>query len=325
MFVCVNGYIEVGKYAFSGFNSVEIEKDIFKINSFCRIKIPASARLKSSDGQTKGSVQTAKQFNRGDKVKVSLGYNDDLHLEFEGFIKRINYATPLEIECEGYEFLLRSAVETKTWAKTTMKDILQHLVSGTEIRLSDQIPGVDFTKFILPANMTRLEALQMIKEKYGMTIYFMGNVLYAGLAYTINKGAVRYRLGCNTIKDNELKYREADDVRLKVKAVWIKPDNTKVEAEVGDPSGSMRTLFFYNVSSVDQLKQIATEEMKKYKYSGYEGSITTFLQPFAEPGMKAVLMDPKFSERDGTYYISKVETRADMNGGRRKVEITVKL
>jgi hypothetical protein len=326
----LRGRIEITKkdgkrIVFNAFNEIDIERDIFKINSSCKIKIPTSAHLVYNDKKAFESVQSAKQFERGDKVNVWLGYDDDLRLEYEGFISRINYKTPLEIECEGYEFLLRSPCETKTWSKTTMKEVLQYIIKSTEITLSELVPDVSFTKFIIPANMTRLEALQMVKENYGMTIYFTGSELYAGLAYIVDKGTVKYRLGWNTIKDDELKYRNADDVSLKIKAVWIKPDNTKIEAEVGDPKGSVRTLFFYNVESKEALKKLAAEEIKKYKYSGYEGKITTFLQPFAEPGMKGELSDPKYREREGTYYITKTIVKAGMSGGRRTVEFTIKL
>lgn len=330
MYVKLQGHIIINrqdgrKLSFTAFNSVEIEKDMFKINSSCKIKIPISCRLEYKGSERSESVQTTKQFSRGDKITVSLGYSGTLYKEFTGFIYRLNYKTPLEIECEGYEYLLRSACATKTWAKTTMKEVLEYLITGTEIKLYDSVPDVSFTKFIIPANMTKLEALQMVKEKYGLTIFFMDNTLYAGLAYTLDRGTVKYRLGWNTIKDGDLKYRNADDVSLKIKAVWVKPDNTKLEAEVGDPKGSQRTLFFYNVSSKAELEKLAKEEIKKYKYSGYEGNITTFLQPFAQPGMKGELQDPKFSERAGTYYITSVKTKADRNGGRRTVQFTVKL
>ncbi len=330
MYVKLQGHIEIiradgKKLYFDAFNSIEIDLDMFKINSSCKIKIPTSARLEYKGKEFTESVQTAKQFARGDKVSVWLGYNGDLKLEFTGFIYRLNYKTPLEIECEGYEFLLRSSCETKTWAKTNLKEVLQYLTKGTSIVLNDKIPDIAFLKYIIPANTTKLEELQKIKEKYGITIFFVHDNLYAGLAYILDLGTVKYKLGWNTIKDDELKYRNADDVRLKIKAVWIKPNNTKVEAEVGDPEGSLRTLFFYDVSSKSELEKLAKEEMKKYKYSGYEGKITTFLQPFAQPGMKGILMDPKYAEKDGTYYITGVKTKADKGGGRRTVSFTIKL
>lgn len=313
------------KITFTAFNAVEIEKDMSKINSTCKIKIPISCRLNYSDKTRSESVQTAKQFSRGDKITVWLGYSGELKQEFTGFIYRLNYTTPLEIECEGYEFQLRSPIVTKTWKSTTLKEVLQYIVSGTEIKLHSSLPSVNFTKFIIKASMTRLEALQFVKDTYGLTVFFVDNVLYAGLAYTLNQGTVKYKLGWNTIKDGDMKYRNADDVALKIKAVWIKPDNTKVEAEVGDPSGNKRTLFFYNVSSKKELEALAKNEIQKYKYSGYEGDITTFLVPFCQPGMKAGLIDPKFSERGGTYYVSKVKVKADRSGGRRIVNLSLKL
>lgn len=330
MYVKLSGRIEItrtdgSKLSFTSFNEVEYEKDIFKINSWCKIKIPTSARLKYKGKQAYESVQTAKQFNRGDRVKVWLGYNDDLKLEYDGFIHRVNYKVPLEIECEGYEYLLRSPCETRTWGRTNLAEVLNYLIEGTEISLDEHIPEIGFDKYIIPANMNRLEALQVLKETYGITIYFMASNLYAGLAYTIDNGTVKYKLGDNTIKEDALVYRNADDVSLKIKAVWIKPNNTKLEVEVGDPKGSQRTLFFYNVSSEAELRSIATEEVTKYKYSGYEGKITTFLQPFAVPGMKAQIDDPKYHERTGKYYISKVGVKAGRGGGRRSIEITVKL
>ena len=331
MYVKLRGHFEIvrksdnKKISFDAFHSVECEHDIFKINQPAKFSIPTSARLVYKDKKVGESVQTATQFSRGDKISIWLAYNNDFKLELEGFIYRINYKTPLEIECEGYEFQLRRPCETKTWAKTTMLEVLNYIIKGTDIVLSDNIPAINFTKYIIPANITCLEALQVLKEKYGVAVFFMGKTLYAGLAYVIDNGTVKYKLGYNTINADDLKYRNADDVSLKIKAVWIKPDNTKVEAEVGDKEGSQRTLFFYNVSSLSELKKLATEEIKKYKYSGYEGKITTFLQPFATVGMKGKLSDTKYQERDGTYYITKTTVKADKGGGRRTVEFTVKL
>lgn len=329
MYVKVNGHIEVikkdgKKISFDAFNAIEIEHDIFKINSICKLKIPAKGVLVSRDKKYTEKVETARKFERGDKIKIWLGYNDRLKEEFSGFVYRVNYTTPVELECEGFEFLLRSPCHTRTWKSTNMKEVLRYILSGTGIKLDAQTADVSFTKFILP-NMTKLEALQLIKDKYGMTIYFNNDTLYAGLAYLPDKGKIKYKLGENTIKDDNLKYRNEDDVSLRAKAIWIKPDNTKIEAQVGDPKGNLRTLFFYNIKDKKDLEAKAKEELKKYKYSGYEGKITTFLEPSAKPGMKGELIDVKYRERDGTYYITKVNIKADTRGARRTIEFTIKL
>ena len=60
---------------FTALNHCEIEKSIYILGSKAKIKIPASCRL-IVQGRETDSVQTAKQFNRGDKITICLGYND---------------------------------------------------------------------------------------------------------------------------------------------------------------------------------------------------------------------------------------------------------
>ena len=310
---------------FTSLNNCEIEKSIYQLGSTAKIRIPASARIRQGTTLSTDSVQVGKQFARGDKITINLGYDNDLRQEFTGFIYRINFTTPLEIECEGYEFMLRSNYEAKTYKSTTLREVVTYLLKGTGLKLSGQLPAIDLVNFVLPAVKSRLEALQEIKDKYGLTAYFTDDLLYIGLAYTPDFGTVKYVIGINTIKDNELKYRFGDDVKLKVKAICVRKDNTKLEAEIGDKDGQIRTLYFYNISSKEQLQKLATQEIEKYKYSGYEGKITAFLQPFAQPGMKADLSDPIYSEKSGTFYITGVKVTFGRNGARRIIEIGIKV
>ena len=259
MLVKLNCKIEIEtkdnkKLSFTAVNNCEIERSIYNLGSTAKIKIPASARLTTKGDKISESVQSGKQFARGDKISISLGYDDKLENEFKGFIYRVNFTTPLEIECEGYEFQLRKPADVKVFESTTLKDLLTWAANGTDITLSDHIPKINFTNYVIPAGKSKLDVVQDVKDKYGLTTYFTENLLYCGLSYIPDYGEVKYSLGVNTIKDNELKYRNADDVKLKVKAIWAKKDNTKIEAHVGDDDGQERTLFFFNVSSKEELQ-----------------------------------------------------------------------
>jgi len=308
---------------FDAVHHVEIDNSIDKIGSSAKIAIPTSARIKSDLENSVTSAQTAKMFKKGDKINIKLGYDDDLKEEFDGFIYKINLTTPLEIECEGHEFLLRENVPTKTFTSTTLRDVVEYIIDGKNknIELDGDIPKVDMTSYPIPANLTRLEALQQLKERYGVTLYFNKNKLYAGLDFIKYQGNVKYSLGENTPKSDELKYQYADDVKLKVKAIQINKDNTKLEAEVGDKDGQHRTLYFYNAKSKEELKKLAKTEMLKWKFDGYVGKITTFLQPYSSPGMTAEIIDKVYSERDGKYEIRSVKVEFGTSGGRRYVEI----
>lgn len=305
---------------FNSLNNVEIENSIDKIGSTAKIKIPTSARLMYADNKTV-SVQTNKQFSRGDKIKIELGYNDNLVEEFQGYIYKLNLTTPLEIECEGYEFLLRDKIKTKTFALTTLKEVLNYIIEGKNLSLDGNIPNIELKPFVIPANLTRLDVLQQLKEKYFSTIFFDKDKVYIGLDFIKYKGTVKYKIGYNTIKQDELKYQYAEDVELRVKAISINKNNTKIEAEIGDKDGESRTLYFYNIKSKADLKKVAQAEINKYKFTGYTGKITTFLEPFAIPGMIANIVDDKYTERSGKYEIRSVNVTFGTNGARRIIEI----
>ena len=73
------------------------------------------------------------------------------------------------------------------------------------------------------------------------------------------------------------------------------------------------------------LKAIAEEELKKWSYTGYEGSLTSWLIPYATYGMSARLVDETYPEREGTYFIERVRTMFSERGGRREVYLGQKL
>ena len=99
----------------------------------------------------------------------------------------------------------------------------------------------------------------------------------------------------------------------------MRPDNTQTSVEIGDSDGEKRTLFFYDLEDESELKTRAKEEILKYKYSGYKGSLPTLLKPFCRVGNVAKVIDPNFPERDGNYLIEKTRVSYGSGGGRRVV------
>jgi hypothetical protein len=330
MFILVSN-ITIGDYTFKTVNAVEVKRSIHDIGATAKITIPATARL-AKEGEPKTAVETAKQFKAGDPVSISLGYGTDLQKEFQGYVRRVNFTIPVTVECEDNIYLLKRKDVKKSWKATTLKEVLNYIITLVnadlaeefKVKLSGLIPDVNMTNFEIKSNAAA--ALGKIKTHYGLATYFdLDGVLYSGLAYAPDLGTVKYKLRYNTVEDNDLKYRSAEDVKLKAKAINIQKDNTKVEVEVGDDDGEIRTLFFYNISSQDQLKKLAEEELKKYKFNGYEGKITTLLQPYALPGMTAEIEDVDFNERSGNYYIEGIQVTYGTGGARRIIDIGIKL
>ena len=137
---------------------------------------------------------------------------------------------------------------------------------------------------------------------------------------------------------------------MKVKAIGILPNNERIEIEVGDGATAdakdksrkktdraaqfvatesdveTRTVHFYNVRTKKEIETLALEELRKFKKTGLKGGFNTFLIPFSKVGNVAKIIDEVYPERgDGNYLIDKVITTLDENGGRRSIELGLRV
>ena len=325
MFV-LDSSITIGTYTFAQVNSVKVVKSVDLLSDTAVIKLPASALFgNANDGFKRQQLEST--IKTGMPVSITLSYKGVFSkVEFTGFVAFIKPNTPIvEIECEDAVYNIRKKRINHNFGATTLKDVLTHIVDGTGVQLAGDVPDVAFDKFVIK-DKNGAQALEKIRDEYGLSIFIDNDgALYAGLRQ--NKGAgdlVTYNLNENIVK-HDLRYRNADDVRLNVKVIGVQKDNKKVEVIVGDTDGEQRTLHKYNVSDKAILKQIGEAELDDLKFDGYEGSVTTFLIPDAERGMTAEIVDDNFPNRAGRYFVPKVTTSFGMGGARRKIELGNKL
>ena len=302
-------------------NAVRWSRSIDSYSDTALIKLPAIARLKR-EGDEYENVQTGLQFKEGMKAEVYCGYDGKNDLRFKGFIRRVNFTVPLEIECEGYSYQLRKKEGyTQTYGSTTVRQVLADLVSGTDIKLSESIPDIPLTNIYFK-NVKGTDVLEYLKDKCLLTIYFNHEVLYCGLRMTEAKATIKHRLNWNVLKDDGLKFetnRELATVNIQVEK--RSKDGTKKKAKQGVKDGSVKILKIRHIDDEALLKEIAEEERQKLLFRGYEGSITSFLHPVAEPGMASRIDDVRYPERTGTYFIEKVDGDFSTSGGRQKISI----
>ncbi len=313
--------IQIGSHYFKRANNVEIKTSRQKLSDVCTITLPTTAVLKKEGKET--AISTAKSLKVGDSVVVKLGYNGRLNEEFVGVVRRVNYTTPVTVDCEDTIYYLRKKTINKSWAETTLKDIINYILKDTGITLTKTIPELNFTSFYLK-NMNGAQALQKFMDEYGLIIYLKGNKeLYVGLSDE-QLGEVKYKLGYNVV-NHSIQYRTANDVRIKVKAVHIAKDNTRTEVEVGDEDGELRTLFFYDVDKEENLNELAKRKLEELKLEGYDGNLTGFLVPVAKHSYLATVIDEDYADRSGKYIIDAVTVTWGTSGGRRKVELGYKI
>lgn len=310
--------ITIGGKRFGGVHDVNIKRSIFELAATASIKVPVSAVLRRQ-GEAPAYIEVAQSIKVGDPVDIQLGYDGRLVREFRGYVKLLNLQTPLEIICED-EFYQSRRSNVTLQGKNSLAGILDKC--GLKPAYCATLTIDNFAADNKPVSWV----LGKLKTDYGLSIFFdMDGNLYAGEPYKIVSEAVRYRLRWNVIKDDDLKFHRADDVRLKIKAVCIYKDGTKIEAKIGPDDGIEKTLYFYDVADQNELAALAAAELKRYSYDGYSGKITTFLQPFAVPSMVAGIEDPAYGERDGSYYIESTEIQHGRSGARRIVGIGLKV
>ena len=350
----LNSKISIGGKRFDGVNEVEIVASGKVLQDTATIKVPTTARLERA-GLLVSELPTVSAFVVGDDVTIELGYNGVLKEEFRGFVRRIHPTTPLSIECEDATFLLRKRTVNKSWQSVTLKQVLVEILKNTGVTLAVEPPKITFSQFYL-RDVSPANALQEFIEKYGLTIYFTAfKKLFVGLAFdSEDRTTIKYDIGTNVI-ENDLQTVDAADVQLRIKCIGIKPDGTKIIAEIGDGAdpdvglpkrkkkkgevtvqktvikpdksdgAEVRTLYFYNVHSKTELLEIARADLRKRKFTGFKGGLTTFLLPYAKVGNVARLTDSFYPERgDGDYLIEKVTTTFGTSGARRKVELGLK-
>lgn len=310
--------ITVGGKTFGGVHEVVIKRSIFEIGATATIQVPVTAVIKQA-GLPPTYIETAQAINVGDPVVIQLGYDDVYFSEFVGYVKLKNLKTPLEIVCED-EFYKTRGVNVTASGKTTLADLLSKC--GVKVGYAAALTIDDFPVDNKPASWV----LGKLKTDYGLAIWFdLEGKLYACEPYKVQSDRVKYVLRENTISEDDLKFHRADDVKMKIKAVCIYRDGTKIEATIGPGDGAEKTLYFYDVEDQSQLAALADAELKRYSYDGYEGKIETFLQPYAAPCMIAKVEDPYYPERDGDYFIETVEVSFGTSGARRTIGLGLKV
>lgn len=313
----------IGDKKFQRLHSVEIENSIKKLGKSATLKMPTTARLQQA-GEFISEVELAKTFAVGDEVGINFGYDGDLNEEFRGYVRKIKPTTPLEIECEDASYLLKRKALQKSFRNTDLNELVQFIIEGTGIEVVNEMPAIQFRKFLFK-NVNGAQALEQLRKEYGLTIYFRDfQKLVVGLASESDEVVKKYVIGQNVI-NHKLEWQDEDDVKLKIKAVSVSRDNQFTKKTVGDEDGEVRTIFFYDLADGEDLGARAQEEILKYKFAGYKGYLNGFLLPVTVIGNTLRLSDDNFENNEGDYLVETTKVTLNQNGGRRKITLGLKL
>lgn len=254
-------------WSFDFVNAVEITRDTEKLTTEAKITIPKKVKWDKAD---KIPVK------RGDSVKISLGYDDNLQTAFVGYVRDVGFKTPIVITCEDEMFKLKQMpTKKKAYRSVSLETLLKDQGIGYRLNIMGEqaLGAYRVTADTVAALLGKL-------SEQGIRSFFRYEddtpVLYCGVLFERDtRPAQVFKTGLNIISDQSLQQQKAENMRLRVKAVSLMPDNKKIKVEVGDADGEHRTLHTYNKTE-SELKAWAEQEIKRLKRDGLTGSFTTF-------------------------------------------------
>lgn len=313
--------------AFDFLVDVDIDQSVETLTDNCIVKLPRNVTWGGKTiALTESKVDGQQLFKPGDKIVIKLGYGNNLKTRFIGYLKSIKSGIPVVINCEDSMYLLKKNPITHNFvgANNKLDDVLKVILPpGMEYVTADTTIGELKVSAATPAQI-----LENLKTQ-GIYSYFRNitengvtrSVLYSSLGYWVDKnrktatfkyGSNEPVIGYGLIINDDLEYKLAEDLVLKVRAESILSDNTRINVEVGDEDGEIRTVFAYN-STKEQLTAFANREMERFKYTGYRGSFTTLGEPAVEKGDIAVIEGGKYNP-DGSYLIRQVKVTSGISG-----------
>ena len=320
--------IQIGDYKLGMLDKVEIHKSQELLADTATITLPSAQYNVALDVESK--------IKRGDAVVIKLGYKEiGLRLEFDGWLQRISTdGGNITLYCEDDLFKMRKSIPNKVFKKVTLKQLLEYVVDHCGFALLiDCTYTWSYSKFVIN-NATGYDVLKKVQDECGADIFIKDDKLCVKAPGEVIKKRLNeqkkeepvtvYYDFAKNIEKEDLTYRDAQDKKFEIVVKANKPDGTVKEIKVGTTGGD-KVEIKCATSDDASMKSRADAELKRRSYSGYEGSITTWLEPECEPGYQASIHDADYPHKDGVYYVNSVTTAFDKSGGSRKVGLSFRL
>lgn len=315
--------ITVNNVTFKGCISVEINTSWQNLTDTCIIELPNNFQR----GGKNITVGDDGFFKRGDKIEVKLGYFPNLTTEFIGYIRRIYVDNVIKIEAEDASFLLKQSTVTKSFASTTLANLMDEIITIDHEQSEANLGAFRITK------ATPIAVLEELKKTYGLISYIRNETLRVGLAYYADEGDELIFDLENNVVSNDLEYIDASELILTVEGTSIQKDgsvltryayysNGIIALSSDDPKqGASETLSFKSEISKSELDFYTENKLKARISTGTRGSFTAFLEPSVKHGDRVKIRSRKFPEKEGTFLVKGVVKTFGLNGGRQEITL----
>ena len=302
-------------------SSVEIESSWKTLCDTGVLVLPRN--VKDFDSQKVKDV-----FRRGDKVEVYLcyGMDEDLKLEFTGYIDKVSADYPITITLEDEMWKLKQIPVSFAAKDIKLKDFITKFIKNYPLDIDSDISlgAVRFSK------VTFGEVLKKLQDDFSIYSFIRNGKLTIAKPYsdvTDNVPAFDLERDCVS---NDLNYLSKDERLVKIigqsmqkiaKAVKKKEKDKKLKFEFGDSDATSTINWTFSVTNLKDLEREVKRMYEDWKKEGWDGSFTTFGYPSLQHGQKIKLTSSLYEERSGIYYIDSLKKTFNRDGFRQVPEL----
>ncbi|MBU2923059.1 hypothetical protein KO504_17045 [Winogradskyella psychrotolerans] len=296
-------------------NSIEVESSFKLLTDKATIRLPRNIKIQGQN--VYDNVKTI--FRRGRPVKIEFGYNQEYITEFEGYVTQVSANIPIEIHCEDEMWNLKQLPVNVSYRSVQLKTLLNEIAPGYDVDALEGVTlgGVRFSKTNVAEVLNELR-----KEPYKLFSYMKGKQLVCGKYYAddTETETLKFHLERNAVS-NDLNYRSAEDILLRLKGISVLSNGSKIEAIIGDEGGDDFQLTYYNIELKAELERLMQKDYELRKRGGFDGSFTSFGIPSVRHGLKVALESSLYPERSGIYYVEAVKKRFENASIRQEITL----
>lgn len=241
-------------------------------------------------------------FRKGDPIEIYWGYNGELNPEFKGYLSNVGANLPLKLECEDEMYILKRTKCNISLRPGKLSTLLNAIIPGSyTVDAADiEIGAVKFS------GITVAQALEKLKDSFGIYSYFKNGVLVSGKIYLDDATEVTLDWYKHIKRNTKLEYQKAEDIKVQVKATSLLKNGKKIEVVVGDEDGEVSKLVYSGIETKQEVEKLANADLNRLKLDGYKGDIRLRGLPVIHHGYIGNLVNDRLPEREGKYFIKKV-------------------
>ncbi|MGC4130196.1 MAG: hypothetical protein QM564_11720 [Bergeyella sp.] len=255
-------------------------------------------------------------FKRETQCIIKLGYDGKLKEEFRGYISQVSADFPIKIKLEDEMRRLKKIPVNFAAKSIGLKEFIQKHVTDYPIDIDAdiQLGAVRFSKTTLGEVLDKLQKDMCI---YG---FIRNEKLTIGKPYSDAGNTHHFDLERNCV-DNNLNYLSKEDRLVKIIGKSIFGKGEKMEFEFGDKDANETINWTFTYREKKELEDAVKKMYNDRKKDGFDGSFTTFGLDSLKHGEKVKLTSSLYPDREGTYYVDRVQKSFGKDGYRQVIEL----